>query len=42
MQLRCLNETEAAKAMKELHEGVCGLHMNGAILAKKLMRQGFF
>ena len=42
VQLRCLNETEATKAMEEVHEGVCGPHMNGAILAKKLMRQGFF
>ena len=42
VQLRCLNETEAAKVMEEVHEGVCGPHMNGAILANKLMRQGFF
>ena len=42
MQLKCLNEIEAAKAMEEIHEGVYGPHMNGAILAKKLMRQGFF
>ena len=42
MQLRCLNETEATKAMEEIHEGVCDPRMNRAILAKKLMRQGFF
>ena len=42
MQLKCLNEIKATKAMEEVHEGVCGPHMNGAILAKKLMRQGFF
>ena len=42
MQLRCLNETEAAKAIKEIHEGVSSPHINGAILAKKLMRQGLF
>ena len=42
IQCRCLSETEAARAMEEVHEGVCGPHMNGAILAKKLMRQGFF
>ena len=42
MQLRCLNETEAPKAMEEIHEGVCDPRMNRAILAKKLMRQGFF
>ena len=38
MQLKCLNETKAAKAMEEIHKGVCGPHMNGAIMAKKLMR----
>ena len=42
MQLKCLNETEATKKMEEIHEGVYGPHMNGAILVKKLMRQGFF
>ena len=39
---RYLNEIEAAKAMEEIHKGVCGPHMNGAVLTKKLMRQGFF
>ena len=28
--------------MKEIHEGVCGLHINKVFMAKKLMRQGFF
>ena len=28
--------------MEEVHEGVCGPHMNRATLAKKLIRQGFF
>ena len=42
MQFKCLNKTEAAKVMEKVHEGVCGPYMNGAIMAKKLMRQGFF
>ena len=42
MQLRCLNEKKAARAMEEVHEGVCGLHMNGTIMAKKLIRQELF
>ena len=41
VQLKYLNKTEVAKAMEEVHEGFCGPHMNGAILAKKLMRQRF-
>ena len=27
--------------MEEVHEGIYGLQMNGGILVKKLMRQGF-
>ena len=42
MQLRCLNEIEATKVKEEIHEGVYGPYMNGSILAKKIMRQGFF
>ena len=38
MQLRCLNKTEATKAMKEIHDGVYGPHINRVILAKKLMK----
>ena len=36
--LRCVNEKEAARLMEEIHEGVCGPHMNGHMLAKKIMR----
>ena len=42
MQLRYMNATEAAKVMEEIHESVYGLHMNEVVLAKKLMKQGFF
>nr|XP_027093634.1 uncharacterized protein LOC113714034 [Coffea arabica] len=28
--------------MKEVHSGVCGPHMNGHLLAKKIMRTGYF
>ena len=42
MQLRCLNEIKATKAMEEIHESVYGSHINGAFLAKKLMTQGVF
>ena len=36
------NENEARKVMTDIHEGVCGLHINGTMLTKKIMRQGFF
>ena len=28
--------------MREIHTGVCGSHMNGIILAKKIVRQGYY
>ncbi|XP_027067852.2 uncharacterized protein [Coffea arabica] len=40
--LRCVDEDEAEYLMKELHSGVCGSHMNGHLLAKKIMRTGYF
>nr|XP_027122093.1 uncharacterized protein LOC113739045 [Coffea arabica] len=40
--LRCINEGEAYYMMKEMHSGVCGPHMNGHLLAKKIMRTGYF
>ncbi|XP_027109143.1 uncharacterized protein [Coffea arabica] len=40
--LRCINEEEADYMMKEVHIGVYGPHMNGHLLAKKIMRSGYF
>nr|XP_027127753.1 uncharacterized protein LOC113743866 [Coffea arabica] len=40
--LRCINEDETDYMMKEVHSGVCGSHMNGHLLAKKIMRSGYF
>lgn len=28
--------------MKEIHEVDCGPHMNGRMLAKKILRQGYY
>ncbi|KAI8568355.1 hypothetical protein RHMOL_Rhmol02G0191600 [Rhododendron molle] len=33
---------DAKRVMEEVHEGVCGPHMNGIMLAKKILRQGYF
>ena len=41
-QLRCLKKDEADEVIKEIHAGVCGSHMNGIILAKKIVRQGYY
>ncbi|PKI59074.1 hypothetical protein CRG98_020529 [Punica granatum] len=35
--LRCVDENEAQRLMEEVHEGNCGPHMNGLMLAKKLI-----
>ncbi|XP_071940161.1 uncharacterized protein [Coffea arabica] len=40
--LRCINEEESDYMMKEVHSGVCGPHMNGHLLTKKIMRTGYF
>ena len=41
IQLKCLRKEEAHKIMEEVHAGVCGPHMNGLNLSRKIVRQGF-
>ncbi|XP_072076500.1 uncharacterized protein [Arachis hypogaea] len=40
--LKCLSKKESAEAMDEVHEGVCGNHIGGKILAAKLLRAGYY
>lgn len=40
--LRCLNETEANKAMKQVHDNINGSHFNGKDIYHKLLRQGYY
>ena len=40
--LRCLDAEEAEKIMNEVHAGVCRPHMNGYVLAKKILRAGYY
>jgi len=28
--------------MEEVHKGICGPHMNGRMLAKKILRMGYY
>lgn len=28
--------------MGEIHEGICGPHMSGTMMAKKILRQGYY
>ncbi|GKU87474.1 hypothetical protein SLEP1_g1867 [Rubroshorea leprosula] len=40
--LRCLTPYEAEYAVREIHEGVCGTHVGGKTLARKLLRHGYY
>ena len=40
--LRCVNNQEAETIMNEVHSGVCGPHMNGYVLQKKIIRAGYY
>ncbi|XP_070045997.1 uncharacterized protein [Nicotiana tomentosiformis] len=40
--LRCVDTLEAEKIMNEVHSGVCGPHMNGYVLAKKILQAGYY
>ncbi|GKU96145.1 hypothetical protein SLEP1_g9416 [Rubroshorea leprosula] len=40
--LRCLTPYEAEYTVREVHEGVCGTHIGGKTLARKLLRQGYY
>ncbi|XP_058219170.1 uncharacterized protein LOC131329810 [Rhododendron vialii] len=37
MHKLCVNGSEAARIMEEVHEGVCGPHMSGVMLARKIL-----
>ncbi|GKV17031.1 hypothetical protein SLEP1_g27587 [Rubroshorea leprosula] len=40
--LRCLTPYETEYAMREVHDGVCGTHIGGRTLARKLLRHGYY
>ncbi|KAA3481527.1 reverse transcriptase [Gossypium australe] len=40
--LRCVDAVEAKKILEEVHEGVCGTHANGFIMARQIMRFGYY
>ena len=40
--LLCLDRDSADRAMREVHAGVCGPHMGGHMLARNIMRTGYF
>ncbi|XP_070020254.1 uncharacterized protein [Nicotiana sylvestris] len=40
--LRYVDAREASRLLGEIHTGTCGPHMNGFVLAKKILRAGYF
>ncbi|GKV40693.1 hypothetical protein SLEP1_g48304 [Rubroshorea leprosula] len=40
--LRCLTPYEVEYAVREVHKGVCGTHIDGKTLAWKLLRHGYY
>ena len=40
--LRCLNSEDARRLLEEIHEGVCGNHSGGRILAHKALTVGYY
>ena len=40
--LRCVDADEAKKLVHEIHEGVCGTHASGHVMARQIMRAGYY
>ena len=42
MHKLCIEEEESTRLMEAIHGGECGVHMNGVMLAQKILRQGYY
>ena len=42
IHLHCLKKEEVERVMEEVNQGICGPHMNERMLAKKILRMGYF
>ena len=40
--LRCVEASEAKKIVHEIHEGVCGTHASGHVMARQIMRAVYY
>ena len=40
--LRCVDADEAKKIIHEIHEGVCGTHTSGHVMARQIMRAEYY
>ena len=42
IHLHCLKKGEVERVMEEVHQEICGPHINGRTLAKKILRIGYY
>ncbi|XP_077226258.1 uncharacterized protein LOC143859431 [Tasmannia lanceolata] len=42
IQLLCIDEDQVAELIEQMHEGVCGPHMSGKMLSRKILRLGYY
>ena len=42
MHKLCVETEESKRLMEAIHGGECGAQMNGVILARKILRQGYY
>ena len=42
IHLYCLKKDEVERILEEVHQGICGPYMNGKMLAKKILRMGYY
>ena len=40
--MRCVDVDEAKKIVHEIHEGVCGTQASGHVMARQIMRAGYY
>ena len=42
MLLKCIDAIKAIKILIEIHEGICGTHANGHMMARQIMRARYY
>ncbi|XP_076927272.1 uncharacterized protein LOC143590788 [Bidens hawaiensis] len=40
--LKCIDYGEAEYVIREIHEGICGMHMGAKMVAARVMRAGYY
>ncbi|KAJ4966414.1 hypothetical protein NE237_018263 [Protea cynaroides] len=42
VQLVCVDEEQVQNVIEQVHQGICGPHMNARMLAKKILKMGYY